>query len=158
MRPMPHVSISAAGAADLDTIRAMMREYHAWLGLDLCFQNFSQELAGLPGDYVPPGGGLWIARANDEPIGMIAMRRAADGRAEMKRLFVRAAARGSGVGRLLVDHVIAAARAAGYTAVILDTLPQMDVAQKLYESLGFVDVAPYYNAPIAQTRFLELRL
>ena len=153
-----NLRIERAGPADLPAVRALLQEYAAWIGLDLSFQGFTREVQELPGDYAPPGGDLYIARNGADTVGMVAFRARANGRAEMKRLFVRPSARGSGVGRVLVQHVIDAARARGYTHMILDTLPVMQDAQRMYERLGFRDIAPYYDSPIAGTRFLELDL
>jgi ribosomal protein S18 acetylase RimI-like enzyme len=152
------VEIRDAGPADLGAIRAMLLEYADWLKVDLCFQGFTRELAELPGDYAPPRGALHIAHQNGEPIGMVALRGRGDGCAEMKRLYVRPAARGLGLGRQLIEHVIAAARARGYMAIVLDTLPVMQPAQRLYEEFGFRDIEPYYDSPIEGTRFMGLNL
>ena len=136
----------------------MLHEYAAWIGLDLSFQHFAQEVQGLPGDYEPPAGALLIARVDDEPAGMVALRRKTDARCEMKRLFVRSEARGLGLGRQLAERIIAEARARGYTEIILDTLPMMKDAQRMYERLGFVDIEPYYDSPVEGTRFMLLDL
>jgi ribosomal protein S18 acetylase RimI-like enzyme len=136
----------------------MLEEYAAWIGVDLSFQDFRREVRDLPGEYAPPGGDLYIARHGGETAGMVAFRAGPDGRAEMKRLFVRPSARGAGVGQVLVQHVIDAARAAGYRHMVLDTLPVMQGAQRMYERFGFRDIAPYYDSPIAGTRYLELDL
>jgi len=151
-------TITAATAGDLAEVRAMLNEYAAWVGVDLCFQNFTRELADLPGDYAPPDGALLVARGEAGLIGMVAMRRRDRNRAEMKRLFVRDAARGTGVGRRLADRIIVEARARGYREICLDTLPVMQDAQRLYTRLGFQDIAPYYNSPIEGTRFMSLAL
>lgn len=155
---MSRVTIERAGAADLPAVRAMLEEYAASLGIDLSFQDFVGELRNLPGDYAPPKGDLYIARFDGVTVGMVAFRGREHGRAEMKRLFVRPAVRGKRVGRALVEHVIHQARTAGYTHMILDTLPVMQEAQGLYEQFGFRDVAPYYHSPVAGTRYLELDL
>ena len=158
VREVREITVERAGAADLPAVRAMLQEYAAWIGIDLSFQGFTREVQELPGDYAPPGGDLYIARDGADTVGMVAFRARASGRAEMKRLFVRDVARGTGVGRVLVQHVINAARAAGHTHMILDTLPVMQDAQRMYERFGFRDIAPYYDSPIAGTRFLELDL
>jgi len=150
--------ITPAVAADLGEVRAMLKEYAAWVGVDLCFQNFTQELANLPGDYAPPDGALLVARGDTGLIGMVAMRRRDRNRVEMKRLFVRDAARGTGLGRRLADRIIVEARARGYREICLDTLPVMADAQRLYTRLGFQDIAPYYTSPIEGTRFMSLPL
>src|SRR5882724_13239953 len=144
----------AEGAADIDTIRRLFHEYLEWLGVDLSFQNFEEEVAGLPGDYAPPSGRLLIADA----AGCIALRRLDDEICEMKRLFVRPEFRGSGLGRRLALAILDGARAAGYRRIRLDTLPQMGAAHQLYESLGFSEIGPYRHNPIAGTRFLEKAL
>jgi ribosomal protein S18 acetylase RimI-like enzyme len=167
-------TIEFATADDLDEIRAMLREYAAWTGVDLCFQNFSQELAGLPGDYAPPDGALLVARTDAGlppaesrglppatsrgSVGLVALRRRDADRCEMKRLYVRDAARGTGLGRRLAERIIAEARARGYREIWLDTLPVMQDAQRLYVRLGFRDIAPYYASPIQGTRFMALTL
>jgi len=143
-----------AEASDLDEIRTMLREYEAWLEVDLCFQGFEKELAALPGDYAPPRGRLLIARG----AGCVALRPLEEATCEMKRLYVRDAYRGSGLGRSLVRTLIGEARAIGYKRMRLDTLPKMEGAQKLYASLGFKDIEPYRNNPVPGARFLELEL
>jgi ribosomal protein S18 acetylase RimI-like enzyme len=150
--------ISDAGAGDLAAIREMLHEYRDWLKVDLCFQQFDAEVQALPWQYEPPRGALLIARSGGTPVGMVALRPRDDDRCEMKRLFVRDDARGSGLGRQLVERIIAEARARGYREMILDTLPIMQSAQRLYESFGFRDIAPYYDSPIAGTRYMALRL
>ena len=151
-------TIAAATTADIGEVRAMLNEYAAWLGVDRCFQNFSRELADLPGEYAPPDGALLVARGESGLIGMVAMRRRDRNRVEMKRLFVREAARGTGVGRRLADRIIVEARARGYREICLDTLPVMENALRLYTRLGFQDIPPYYDSPIEGTRFMSLAL
>lgn len=140
------------------TIRALFQEYAAWLDVDLCFQGFRQELATLPGAYAPPRGRLLLATAENVPAGCVALRPVADSRCEMKRLFVRPLYQGRGLGRLLAERVIAEARDIGYSTMRLDTLPVMQTAIRLYESLGFVRCAPYYDTPLAGTIFMQLPL
>ena len=146
--------IRAAATADLDEIRLMLREYAAWLEIDLCFQNFEEELAGLPGEYSPPRGRLLIAQS----AGCVALRPIDDETCEMKRLYVRPEGRGSGLGRRLVVAIIEEARAIGYRRMRLDTMPKMGGAQRLYESLGFRDIEAYRYNPEPGARFLELEL
>lgn len=143
---------------EVEVVRGLLREYQLLLGVDLGFQGFAEELAMLPGAYAPPGGLLLLARQDDEPLGCVALRDAGTGRAEMKRLFVRPAARGLGLGRALAERIIEEARAAGYAEIVLDTLPSMGEAHRLYEQLGFRPVAAYNANPIAGTRHLGLSL
>jgi ribosomal protein S18 acetylase RimI-like enzyme len=152
------VVVTRAAPEELDEIRQLLREYADWLAVDLSFQDFTREVQGLPGEYAPPGGDLYLARVHAEVVGMVAFRPRADGSAEMKRLYVRDAARGSGVGRRLVETVLAAARERGYHTMVLDTLPVMQSAQRMYEHFGFRDVPPYYESPIAGTRFMARAL
>jgi ribosomal protein S18 acetylase RimI-like enzyme len=139
---------------DIDTARELFKEYQTLLGIDLCFQGFAAELEGLPGDYAPPGGRLFLAANDGVPIGCVALRALAGGRCEMKRLFVRPAARGLGAGRTLVTRIIDEARALGYEEMVLDTLPAMAEAQHLYQSFGFRDIPQYCENPIPGARYL----
>jgi putative acetyltransferase len=148
------MTIRRATQSDLDEIRAMLREYAEWLQVDLCFQNFDQELAGLPGDYTSPSGCLLIA----EGAGCVALRRIDDEICEMKRLYVRPVHRGSGLGRRLIHAIIEQAREIGYVKMRLDTMPKMNSAQALYESFGFRDIPAYRYNPEPGARFLELAL
>ena len=134
--------------------RQLFVEYQRGLGVSLCFQGFDAELAGLPGDYAPPRGRLWLARKAGKPAGCVALRPLFHRDAEMKRLYVRPAHRGSGLGRILAELAIAEARALGYETLKLDTLPAMHAAQNLYAKLGFRDTAPYNENPVGGVRFL----
>ena len=143
----------------IEEARQLFKEYAAWLEIDLCFQNFDVELAGLPGDYAPPRGRLLLAVDGDQIAGCIALRKMADGICEMKRLFVRAAFRGKGLGCELADNIIRNATKIGYERMRLDTLPgRMDKAIALYRELGFKEIAPYYNNPVPDAMFMELVL
>ena len=146
----------------MDEVRAIFREYADGLGVDLCFQQFDEELAGLPGDYAPPRGALLLARVDGKLAGCCGLRPldAADypNAAEMKRLFVRDAFRGLGLGRRLAEAILDAARQAGYACVLLDTLDDMEAARALYEDLGFEDIPPYYHNPIAGAHYLKANL
>lgn len=155
---MATVHIRPATAADLPHVRAMLREYVDWIGLDLAFQEIDAELAGLPGDYAPPRGALLVAADEDRPVAMIGLRPLDTDVCEMKRLFVQLEARGRGLAKQLVSRVLDEARRLNYREIRLDTLPMMGDAQALYVSLGFEDIAPYYDTPIAGTRFMAKRL
>ena len=139
----------AAGPEDLETVRDLLREYADGLGVDLSFQDFESELVDPLGFYE-----LFLL-ADD---GCVALRRIDEQTCEMKRLFVRPVARGSGLGRRLAEAVIAEARRRGYRRMLLDTLPAMTAARALYSSLGFREIEPYRPNPIPGAAFLELRL
>jgi len=146
------------GGAELDEVRALFREYADWLAVDLSFQGFEEELAALPGAYRAPQGTLLLCRADGRAAGCIGVRPWEDGACEVKRLYARPEFRGRGCGRFLIQQAIAWAQRAGYQRMLLDTLPRMAPAQRLYEGFGFREVAPYRFNPIAGTRFMELSL
>lgn len=127
----------AESAEAIRAVRALLEEYWNSFGFTPCFQNFSDELAGLPGAYAPPGGRLALAAIAGQPAGCIALRRVNKHRAEAKRLYVRPAFRGCGLGRALLEWVMAEARAAGYREIVGDTMPVMRDALALYERMGF---------------------
>lgn len=147
-----------ARAEEMSAIRALMRDYAAWAGVDLSFQDFDRECRELPGEYAPPHGALLVGIVGEALAGMVALRARSSDTCEMKRLFVRASARGSGLGRALVEHVIDEARRRGYREMVLDTLPAMRDAQQMYARFGFRDIEPYYVSPVVGTRFMALRL
>jgi ribosomal protein S18 acetylase RimI-like enzyme len=154
---MDIVEVAAPGP-DLAAVRDLFLEYAGSLNFSLCFQDFETELEGLPGAYAPPQGILLLARDGGEAAGCVGVRPLDEGHCEMKRLYVREHHRGGGLGRRLAERAIAFAREAGYAGMMLDTLPQMERAVRLYRELGFVRCAPYYdNSPIGST-CLELKL
>ena len=148
----------AAGAEDMASVARLFREYQAAIAVDLCFQGFEAELAGLPGAYAPPRGTILLARAGRAPVGVVALRPLEPGICEMKRLYVRGTVRGQRLGRRLAEDIVAAARRLGYSRMRLDTLRDMHEAHRLYETLGFRPIAPYNDNPMAGVRHMELML
>lgn len=152
--------VEARSASDVEMVRQLFRDYAASLALDLSYQGFASELDGLPGEYAPPRGTLRLALdEHDRPIGCVALR-PLDWPlvAELKRLYVAPAGRGTGLGLALTRAALDAARHAGYECVRLDTLPSMVAAQQLYRSLGFRDIGSYRFSPVEGTRYMELDL
>ena len=150
----------ADGPEDLNVIRTLFRAYVDWLAIDLSYQGFEEELAGLPGKYAPPSGALFLANSADgEVLGCVALRPfGKEGACEMKRLYVLPEGRGQGAGAALVAAALQAAEAAGYTEMLLDTLPTMTGAIKLYRAAGFEEIAAYYETPISETVFFGKKL
>ncbi len=143
---------------DLGEVRALFEEYERFLGFALCFQGFEQELAGLPGAYVPPSGALLLARDHEEVAGCVAVRPAGGDACEMKRLYVRPGWLGQGLGRALSEAIVEEARGAGYARMRLDTLRRLEPALALYASMGFVEIPAYRANPLDDVVYLELRL
>jgi GNAT superfamily N-acetyltransferase len=148
----------AATPEDFAVARVLFQEYAAQLGIDLCFQGFDAELGQLASMYAPPAGILILARRAGQPIGCGAVRPLSAGICEMKRLFLRPEARGTGLGRALAERLVLEARRLGYARMVLDTLVDMRAARGLYGSLGFRETAPYYDNPLAGAVYLELDL
>ena len=153
-------TLTAEDSEALEQVRQYFRNYAAWLGVDLSYQNFDQEMASLPGAYAAPQGRLFFAEVNGKPAGCVGVRPLpdSDGLCEMKRLYVSPEARGQGVGAALAMAAIKAAKELGYKKLMLDTLPNMRMAVKLYRELGFTEAPAYYQTPIEGTMFLTLDL
>ena len=149
-------------ADDLAATSGVFREYAISLGFDLCFQDFEGEIANLPGDYAPPRGALLLAHVDGAIAGCCALRPLDSSdyvnAAEMKRLYVRPAFRGLGLGRQLAEAILDAGRMAGYDSVLLDTLNDMEIARAMYEDLGFKEIPPYYHNPLAGAHYLKVDL
>jgi ribosomal protein S18 acetylase RimI-like enzyme len=143
---------------DLESIRTLFQEYADSLGVNLDYQGFEEEVRGLPWPYIPPTGTLLLARRGDDLLGCVGVRALDERIAEMKRLYVRPAGRGLGLGRTLAEAAIRFATVTGYERMRLDTLPQMERAQELYRSLGFMPIEAYRFSPVPGTVFLELVL
>ena len=148
------MEVRAATPADIPVVRELFTEYATGLGIDLAFQAFDEERAQLPGRYAPPTGRLFLAWDGDTAAGCIALRGLDEHRCEMKRLYVRPAYRGTGLGRVLAIRAIEEATAIGYASVYLDTLPSMAAAIELYKSLGFVPTEPYCHNSVPGALFL----
>lgn len=152
--------LTATGPEHLAVLRELFQEYADSLSIDLCFQQFDTELATLPGDYAEPRGAVLLALVDGAPAGCCALRPldAADypNASEMKRLYVRKAFRGFGLGRQLAEATLDAARQRGYASVLLDTLDDMESARALYTDLGFAEIPPYYHNPIPGAHYLKV--
>lgn len=157
----PSISLRIPSSpAEWDAVRDIFREYASTLGVDLCFQDFESELAQLPGDYAEPRGALLIAEVEGALAGCCALRPLDNAdypnASEMKRLYVRKAFRGFGLGRELAEAMLDRARQAGYACVLLDTLDDMESARALYTDLGFEEIPPYYHNPIPGAHYLKV--
>jgi len=151
--------IQAASPAQLTQVRDLFLDYAKSLGFSLCFQNFDQELATLPGHYAPPKGRLLLAEYDGQFAGCAALRELEEDICEMKRLYLRPEFRGKGLGRAIAEHLIAEARQIGYTRMRLDTVePVMQDAVAMYRRLGFREIPPYCKNPIAGALYMELNL
>jgi GNAT superfamily N-acetyltransferase len=150
--------VEAVSAEQLARVRELLEEYWTSFGFTPCFQNFAAELAGLPGDYVPPGGCLALALVDGQPAGCAALRRLDAERCEFKRLYLSPRFRGRGRGRQLLAWIIAQARAAGYRQLLCDTMPAMAEALALYQRAGFERIGPYSGHPTPGAIFLRLAL
>ena len=163
MNEGPQIQLLQADTPELlAAVCVLFREYAEGLGVDLCFQNFEEELAALPGPYAEPGGALLVALVDGQPAGCVGLRALPDAdyanACEMKRLFVRRAFRRFGLGRLLAQQLLDMATRAGYSCVLLDTLDDMEAARGLYSSLGFEEIPPYYFNPLPGAHYLKVDL
>lgn len=149
--------IREAGHGDMDQVRRLFGEYRAWLEGDVCFQGFAAELAGLPGEYAAPTGGLWVVSSGAQLVACIALRTLAPGVVEIKRLYVQPAHRGHGHAQHLLQRALDCARAMHARKVVLETLPDMAAAQRLYAQCGFVRTTGPAEAADSVERF-ELSL
>ena len=154
------ITLTADDGEALEQVRQYFRNYAAWLGVDLSYQNFEQEMASLPGAYTAPEGRLFFAEVDGRPAGCVGIRPLpeSEGVCEMKRLYVTPEERGHGVGAALALAAIKAAKEIGYRKLIIDTLPSMRMAVKLYRELGFTEAPSYYQTPVEGTMFLALDL
>ena len=150
--------VTVTSEAQLAQLRGLFEEYWASFGFTPCFQNFGEEVAELPGKYAPPGGRLAMALMDGEPAACIALRQFDAERCEVKRLYVRPRFRGSGLGRALMDWVIAEARRMGYREMVGDTMPVMAQALEMYRRMGFDETGPYAENPTPGAIFLRLKL
>ena len=143
----------------VEDARTLFREYETWLGMSLCFQNFEEEVAGLPGKYAPPSGRLYIVYVDGEPAGCIGLREIGPSICEMQLFYLRESARGHGIGRKLIDQIITDAREIGYAKMRLDTYPpKMGKDVSLYEAHGFHEIPPYYDNPHDGVLYMEKAL
>lgn len=149
---------TAGSPEDVELIRKLFHEYQSSIGIDLRFQNFESELAGLPGSYAPPEGRLYLAFEGEQAAGCAGLRKIEESVCELKRLYVRPLYRGQGIGRRLTVQAVNDAREIGYGYMRLDTLPSMGHALGLYRELGFKPIPPYTQNPVEGALFLELRL
>lgn len=143
---------------DMDRVRTLFRQYIQELDEDLSFQGFEEELESLPGEYSWPTGSLYLALANEQPVGCIAMRRIDETACEMKRLYVQPEHRGKNIGRLLVRTIISSAGAHGYKTMKLDSLKRLKSAYRLYRSFGFQETQPYTYNPLPEAVYMQLTL
>ena len=150
--------VQAESGEQIVEVRRIFQEYADQLGIDLCFQGFEQELAGLPGDYAPPAGRLLLALDGDRVAGCVALRPISAEACEMKRLYVRPDFRGTGLGRRLAIEIMRQGRGLGYRQMRLDTLPVMQEAIALFRSLNFREIGPYRHNPVPGALYMEAEL
>lgn len=151
---------AADGPADMELVRELFREYQDWLGVDLCFQDFEDELAALPGIYAPPEGRLFLVRDDGDGrlVGCVGLRPRGPDTCEMKRLYVRPPWRRRGLGRELTALCMEEARQAGYREMCLDTLAHLEAARALYRDMGFREIEAYYDNPLDGVTYMGIKL
>ncbi|MFN4275536.1 MAG: GNAT family N-acetyltransferase [Ferrovibrio sp.] len=161
----PTITIEPVSSPDdLAAAKALFLAYAQSLDFSLCFQGFDKELAEMPGKYDPAqNGALLLGKVDGVARGVVGLRdlganEKGDRMAEMKRLYVDPEGRGHNLGRLLADAVIAEARRLGYRLMRLDTLRRMVAANRIYDALEFRDIPPYYDNPMDDVRYRELKL
>lgn len=148
---------AATQQGEMDAIRRLWREYEAFLQVDLCFQGFEEELAGLPGRYAPPKGGLFVAVVDGVIAGTAAFYAQGEGVAEIKRLYVTPAYQGLKIGRLLLAHAMDQAEKAGYKMLRMDSMRRLEAAGKLYQQVGFYEIQPFNHSPHDDAYYMEYR-
>ncbi|MCW3464727.1 GNAT family N-acetyltransferase [Chitinophaga nivalis] len=152
------IKVTVEDTGSLEQAKFLFREYANWLNVDLSFQQFEEEMAHLPGPYAAPTGALFLAKADGQLAGCVAVRAFDNSTAELKRLFVKDAFKGHGVGKALAARAIEESKKLGYKRIILDTLAHMKPAIELYTSLGFQPIAAYYDNPISDAVYLSLNI
>lgn len=150
--------VEANDLENLENVKILFTEYSNSLNIDLCFQDFNNELKTLPGKYKKPSGSLILAFVDENLAGCVALKKLEDDVCELKRLYVRDKFRGLKIGKILLEEIVKEAKNIGYTYMRLDTLPSMKSAQGLYEKIGFYDINPYTYNPIEGARYMELKL
>ncbi|MCC0657509.1 GNAT family N-acetyltransferase [Clostridioides sp. ES-S-0123-01] len=150
--------VEANDLENLENVKILFTEYSNSLNIDLCFQDFNNELKTLPGKYKKPSGSLILAFVDENLAGCVALKKLENDVCELKRLYVRDKFRGLKIGKILLEEIVKEAKKIGYTYMRLDTLPSMKSAQGLYEKIGFYDINPYTYNPIEGARYMELKL
>ena len=149
------MKIIEATDKDMPRVGKLFREYQQWLGIDLCFQGFEEELSTLPGGYAPPKGVILVAIENSRLVGCVGIRPRMEDEAELKRLYVQADHRGRSIGKLLFHSAMSKAEEIGYTSIVLDTLPAMQTARSLYLAYGFKKIPGYYDNPVEGVEYYK---
>ncbi len=149
------MEIIEATDQDMKKVRKLFREYQEWIGIDLCFQGFEEELSTLPGSYVPPKGVILVAIEDREAVGCVGIRPRMNNEAELKRLYVQPNHQGRSIGKRLLQTAMSKAKIIGYTSIVLDTLPTMQTAKSLYVDYGFKKIPAYYENPVEGVEYYK---